>query len=226
MKSSDDGLILSREDEELFQASLTRSTRMLYYVQCAFLKSGMAYLASSLLSMYLWHHRLEHLSSQTINAMLHQQMVKGLNIMAPQDFDHWCSSCANGKSHCLLFSKVSQSKYSKIELVIMDLTGPILVPTWDVSQLYHGPVVTYCIVYHYTKRATLARLLANEGPAIYVVYLNKYFVIPPWYYLVVTFCDRMVSYMLWSSLRLAVATQSKGSYVIKTKPVLLSVIFW
>jgi len=38
-----------------------------------------------------------------------------------------------------------------------------------VSQLYYGPVVTYCIVYHYTKRATLARLLANEGPAIYVV---------------------------------------------------------
>ena len=38
-----------------------------------------------------------------------------------------------------------------------------------VSQLYYGPVVTYCMVYHYTKRATLARLLANEGPAIYVV---------------------------------------------------------
>jgi len=25
------------------------------------------------------------------------------------------------------------------------------------------------MVYHYTKRVTLARLLANEGPAIYVV---------------------------------------------------------
>ena len=48
-----------------------------------------------------------------------------------------------------------------------------------VSQLCHRPVVTYCIVYHYTKRATLARLLANEGPAIYVVHLNRYFVIPP-----------------------------------------------
>jgi len=48
-----------------------------------------------------------------------------------------------------------------------------------VSQLCHGPVVTYCMVYHYTKRATLARLLANEGPAIYVVHLNRYFVIPP-----------------------------------------------
>ena len=38
------------------------------------------------------------------------------------------------------------------------------------SQLYYGPVVTYCMVYHYTKRAILARLLANEGPAIYVVH--------------------------------------------------------
>ena len=38
-----------------------------------------------------------------------------------------------------------------------------------VSQLYYGLVVTYCMVYYYTKRATLARLLANEGPAIYVV---------------------------------------------------------
>jgi len=37
------------------------------------------------------------------------------------------------------------------------------------SQLYYGPVVTYCMVYYYTKRAILAKLLANEGPAIYVV---------------------------------------------------------
>jgi len=39
----------------------------------------------------------------------------------------------------------------------------------QLSQLHYGPVVTYCIVYHYTKRATLARLLANKGLAIYVV---------------------------------------------------------
>jgi len=35
------------------------------------------------------------------------------------------------------------------------------------------------MVYHYTKRAMLARLLANKGPAIYVVHLNRYFVLPP-----------------------------------------------
>jgi len=37
------------------------------------------------------------------------------------------------------------------------------------SQLYYGLVVIYYMVYHYTKRVTLARLLANKGPAIYVV---------------------------------------------------------
>jgi len=45
---------------------------------------------------------------------------------------------------------------------------PLPVP-YPILQLYYGPVVTYCMVYHYTKRTTLARLLANEGPAIYVV---------------------------------------------------------
>ena len=32
-----------------------------------------------------------------------------------------------------------------------------------------GPVAVFCMVYHYTKRATLTRLLGNMGPAIYVV---------------------------------------------------------
>ena len=39
----------------------------------------------------------------------------------------------------------------------------------SLSQLYYGLVVIYYMVYHYTKRVTLARLLANKGPAIYVV---------------------------------------------------------
>jgi len=42
-----------------------------------------------------------------------------------------------------------------------------------------GLVAVFCMVYHYTKKAMLTRLLGNMGPAIYVVYLNKYFVILP-----------------------------------------------
>jgi len=55
----------------------------------------------------------------------------------------------------------------------------VKVVVMGMSQLCYGPVITYCMVYHYTKRAMLARLLANEGLAIYVVHLNRYFVIPP-----------------------------------------------
>ena len=76
-------------------------------------------------------------------------------------------------------SKISQREYRKKELAIPFSFWSIFILTRNVSQLYYGPVVTYCMVYHYTKRATLARLLANKGPAIYVVYLNRYFVIPP-----------------------------------------------
>ena len=65
------------------------------------------------------------------------------------------------------------------------------------------------MVYHYTKRAMLARLLANEGPAIYVVHLNRYFVIPPWYYLVVTFLWQACSglkIVLCSSTKVAISS--------------------
>ena len=83
VESSDNSLVLSRDGEELFHAFLTGPTGTLYHVQCAPLGSGTAYLASSPLSMCLWHRRLEHLSPQTINSMLCQQMVKGLDITAP-----------------------------------------------------------------------------------------------------------------------------------------------
>ena len=75
---------------------------------------------------------------------------------------------------------------------IFDFCWCLLFLDCFVSQLYYGPVVTYYIVYYYTKRMTLVRLLVNKGPAIYVVHLNRYFVIPLWYYLVVTFCDTLI----------------------------------
>jgi len=49
----------------------------------------------------------------------------------------------------------------------------------DYVTVVPGPVTVFCMVYHYTKRVMLTRLLGNMGPAIYVVLLNKYFVILP-----------------------------------------------
>jgi len=82
-------------------------------------------------------------------------MVKGLDITAPRDFDHLYSGCANGKSHHLPFSEASQSKYSKMELVVMDLTGPMLVPTWD-GFLYA------LVIIEVSCRYPVGRLLCNK----------------------------------------------------------------
>jgi len=55
---------------------------------------------------------------------------------------------------------------------------PFFMIMHPLSQLCYRPVVTYCMVYHYTKRVMLARLLANKGPAIYVVHCVTNFIQP------------------------------------------------
>jgi len=86
------------------------------------------------LSMCLWHRWMGHLSPKMINSMLHERVVKGLEIRAPKDFDQLCNTCANGKSYCSPMPETSVSKYSKMELLVMDLTGPMMVLTWDSYQ--------------------------------------------------------------------------------------------
>jgi len=51
--------------------------------------------------------------------------------MAPNDYNHVCTSYAHGKSHRKPMPGTSNTKYGNIELVVIDLTGPISVPTWD-----------------------------------------------------------------------------------------------
>jgi len=55
VKSFDNGLILSKDNEELFRASLTGSTRTLYHIQCTAPVTGTVYLSGGLLNMCLWH---------------------------------------------------------------------------------------------------------------------------------------------------------------------------
>jgi len=63
--------------------------------------------------------------------MVHQKAVHRLNAFISKEFDHLYNGCANGKSHHLSLPGSSTSQYSKIELLIMDLTRPMSVPTWD-----------------------------------------------------------------------------------------------
>jgi len=55
--------------------------------------------------------------------------------MAPNDYYYVYTGCAYGKSHQKPMPGTSNMKYGKIKLVIMNLTGPISVFTWD-SYVY------------------------------------------------------------------------------------------
>jgi len=72
-----------------------------------------------------------HLSSHIIDTIVHQKAVHRLNVFVPKEFDHLCNRCANGKSYHLPLSGSSVSQYSKMELLIIDLTGPMFVLTWN-----------------------------------------------------------------------------------------------
>ncbi|KAI5980459.1 hypothetical protein F5J12DRAFT_789215 [Pisolithus orientalis] len=77
-------------------------------------------------SMWVWHHWLGHLHLDAIRTMVQKNIVNGLNITSPKDFDHVCEGCVLSKSHWLPFPKVSNTIYLKMELVVMDITGPIV----------------------------------------------------------------------------------------------------
>jgi len=119
VQSFDKELVIFKNGEELFRASLTGSTGTLYHIQYASLVTGTAYLAGSLLSMCLWYWHIGHLSPQAIDSIQRQNLVKGLKISIPRKFNHICSSYANGKSHCFPFPNSSSTHYTKMELVVM-----------------------------------------------------------------------------------------------------------
>ncbi|GJT47970.1 retrovirus-related pol polyprotein from transposon TNT 1-94 [Tanacetum coccineum] len=76
---------------------------------------------------WLWHHRLSHLNFGTINDLTRLDLVDGLPKFKYEK-DHLCSACERGKSkkasHPL---KLVPSDHSKLELLHMDLCGPMRV---------------------------------------------------------------------------------------------------
>ena len=70
-----------------------------------------------------------YLSPHIIDSMVHQKAIHRLNVFAPKEFDYLCDRCVNSKFHYLPLPGSSTSQYSKMELLIMDLTGTMSVPT-------------------------------------------------------------------------------------------------
>ncbi|GJT25845.1 retrovirus-related pol polyprotein from transposon TNT 1-94 [Tanacetum coccineum] len=73
----------------------------------------------------LWHRRLSHLNSGTINQLTSKDLVDLLSKFK-YNKDHLCSACEQGKSKkASLPSKLVPSTESKLELLHMDLCGPM-----------------------------------------------------------------------------------------------------
>ncbi|GKC47129.1 retrovirus-related pol polyprotein from transposon TNT 1-94, partial [Tanacetum coccineum] len=76
---------------------------------------------------WLWHQRLSHLNFGTINQLTSKDLVDGLSKFK-YNKDHLCSACEQGKSKKASFPlKLVPSTVSKLELLHMDLCGPMRV---------------------------------------------------------------------------------------------------
>ncbi|GJZ09087.1 integrase, catalytic region, zinc finger, CCHC-type containing protein [Tanacetum coccineum] len=78
---------------------------------------------------WLWHRRLSHLNFNTINDLTKNYLVDGLPKFKYTK-DHLCSSCKRGKTKKSSHPpKLVPSTHSKLELLHIDLCGPMRVAT-------------------------------------------------------------------------------------------------
>ncbi|GJT49916.1 integrase, catalytic region, zinc finger, CCHC-type containing protein [Tanacetum coccineum] len=90
---------------------------------------------------WLWHRRLSHLNFGTINQLTSKDLVDGLPKFK-YNKDHLCSACEQGKiKKASLPPKLVPSTESKLELLHMDLSGPMRVATEQVTTKPNSPVL-------------------------------------------------------------------------------------
>ncbi|GKF09769.1 retrovirus-related pol polyprotein from transposon TNT 1-94 [Tanacetum coccineum] len=76
---------------------------------------------------WFWHRTLSHLNFGTINDLTKHDLVDGLS-MFKYGKDHICSACEGKKSKKASHPpKLAPSSHSKLELLYMDLCGPMRV---------------------------------------------------------------------------------------------------
>ena len=127
------GICLAWEEQDFLHANLIGSNSTLYQIKTLTINNHndhIAYVASKS-TMHLWHCQLRHISPHMIKSMADQNLVTGLKIKQSHEFDHLCSGCAQGKPVHPPLPTSNSTKYDKDELLVMDLPGPMSVPTWD-----------------------------------------------------------------------------------------------
>ncbi|GJS08717.1 retrovirus-related pol polyprotein from transposon TNT 1-94 [Tanacetum coccineum] len=92
---------------------------------------------------WLWHRRLSHLNFGTINDLTKHDLVDGLSKFKYEK-DHLCSACERGKSKKVSHPpKVVPSNHSKLELLHMDLCGPMRVASINGKRYFLAIVDDY-----------------------------------------------------------------------------------
>nr|GEY91437.1 hypothetical protein [Tanacetum cinerariifolium] len=82
---------------------------------------------ATLSQAWLWHRRLSHLNFDTINLLSKNDIVVGLPMLKLVK-DHLCSSCELGKAKRKSFhTKLTPSSKRRLQLLLMDLCGPMRV---------------------------------------------------------------------------------------------------
>ncbi|GKC56285.1 retrovirus-related pol polyprotein from transposon TNT 1-94 [Tanacetum coccineum] len=117
---------------------------------------------------WLWHRRLSHLNFGTINHLTKQDLVDGL-LRFKYDKDHLCSACEEWKSKKAIFPpKLVPSTNSKLELIHIDLYGPIRVET------INGKRYILVIVDDYSRYTWVYFLcIKDEAPEMIIKFINQ-----------------------------------------------------
>ncbi|GKA68427.1 retrovirus-related pol polyprotein from transposon TNT 1-94, partial [Tanacetum coccineum] len=91
---------------------------------------------------WLWHRRLSHLNFDTINLLSKNNIVNGLPKLKFVK-DHLCSSCELGKAKRKSFhTKTTPSSKRRLQLLHMDLCGPMRVESINGKKGLHAHVTT------------------------------------------------------------------------------------
>lgn len=108
-------------------ARVTRTGNRLYTVRLQ-IASPVSLLAQKDDVAWLWHGRYGHLHFRALHSLAHKGLVRGMPPV--EHVEEFCDGCAMGKQHRTPFPRATAFRAEKpLELVHMDLCGPITPPT-------------------------------------------------------------------------------------------------
>ncbi|GKA53055.1 retrovirus-related pol polyprotein from transposon TNT 1-94 [Tanacetum coccineum] len=123
---------------------------------------------ATLTKSWLWHRRLSHLNFGTINQLTSHDLVDGLSKFKYRK-NHLCLACEQGKSKkASLPPKLVPSTESKLELLHMDLCGPMRVAS------INGKKYILVIVDDYSRYTWVYFLRTkDEAPDMIIDFVNQ-----------------------------------------------------